>query len=445
MKRITFSKLEIDNTGKSSIKNACLRPVGMFLGIVYTPLLLNYLGEEANGVWATVLSVITWINYCDLGIGNGLRNCLAKELAIDDYKNAKETVSTAYIVLTAIAIVLLGVLLILSYTLDWNDILNTHLSVRPMMIITEVFIVLNFVFALSNSILYALQFSERVSLRGCIVQVFNIVGLFFLSYLEKGNLAHMALLFGLSTAIVYVCNTISIMSKYSYLVPSIFFFQKTKVKEITNVGTQFFIIQLTAVLILSSQNLIVSNFFGASAVTPFNTVNTAFAAIYSVMAALVVPIWSRTTEAAAKGDFFWIRQAMKKIRYVAGVFIVMFIGIVFFYKDFSRIWLGRDLDYPSGLIGVTCAFYIMQIINLIFVQFYYGMGEIKSYMWLTVLQAIAIVPLAKFLSLNLGLGVAGVKLSSTVLLLISGIVLPFLTYGKINELEKRYIESNRKE
>lgn len=432
IKRLINSILK-DATARSSIKNMLLRPVGMILAILYTPLLINYLGEEANGVWATVLTVITWINYCDLGIGNGLRNLLAKELATEDYESAQQSVSTAYIVLTGISIILLVILLIPTFLLNWNDVLNTKLSVRTMLIITEVFIIINFVLALSNSIFYALQESEKVSLRSCLVQVINIICLIFLSKIEKGNLNHMAILFGTSTAVVYLFNTIDIFRKRKEISPKLHAFRKSKVKSITKVGMQFFIIQLTSVLTISSQNWIVSHIFGAAEVTPVNTVTNAFATIYSICGALLIPMWSKTTDAITRKDYLWVRMTMKRVRYIAMLFIPLLIVIAFLFEDISLIWLGRTLNYQKGVIFTTCLFYILNIENLMFTQFYFGIGDVTPYMWITVIQAIIIIPLSMaFAQL---FGVAGVKLASSTMLLISGIALPILLYRKLNQLE----------
>lgn len=435
MRKIVLSKF--DKTSISSIKNMLIRPLGMILAAIYTPLLLDYLGTEANGVWVTILSIITWINYCDLGIGNGLRNLLTKELTREEYDEAAKSVSTAYIVLSGISMVILIVLVCLSLLTNWNSVLGTTLSVRPMIIITLVFVVINFVLALSNSILYAMQLSEKVSIRSCLVQVINIIVLLVLNHLEEGNLTHMAILFGSSTSIVYIYNSILIFRKKKYLIPRLSAFDKRKIKDICNFGLQFFVVQLTAVLIFSSHNFLISFFFGAEAVTPVNTVSTVYAAGYSFMAALVIPLWSRTTEAIEKGEFAWIRSAMKKTRMIAIVFILGFIVVGFIYKDISKIWLGRELNYQPGVISVTCLFYIMEVINLIFVQFYYGMGDIKEYVWLTILQAVCMIPLSYLLAIVCGLGVAGVKLAPTILLAVSGIILPILTYRKLAQFEKK--------
>ena len=69
-------KIIIGATEKSALRSVFIKPISMVLSLLYTPALLAYLGDEKYGVWATILSVISWVNYCDIGIGNGLRNIL---------------------------------------------------------------------------------------------------------------------------------------------------------------------------------------------------------------------------------------------------------------------------------------------------------------------------------------------------------------------------------
>ena len=77
-------RTKIGSTEKSALINMGFKPISAIVSLVYTPMLLSYLGDEKYGLWATVLSIITWINFFDVGIGNGLRNLLAKILAEDD-------------------------------------------------------------------------------------------------------------------------------------------------------------------------------------------------------------------------------------------------------------------------------------------------------------------------------------------------------------------------
>ena len=153
---------KIGETEFSGAVNMLIKPIGMIISIIYTPLLLAFLGNEKYGLWATVLSIINWINYFDAGIGNGLRNLLSKEVGNKQYNETKKSVSTAYGLLMVIAGVTLTLLVILTYKLDWYEIFSTTIDMKYTLLISFTFICINFVLALSNMLLYALQKAEVV-------------------------------------------------------------------------------------------------------------------------------------------------------------------------------------------------------------------------------------------------------------------------------------------
>ena len=102
-----LSKLFKTKEERSGLISALLKPVGMVLSLIYTPMLLHYLGSEKYGLWATILSVISWINYFDVGIGNGLRNTVTANIEAGEYAEAKKNVSTAYVILSGVSFVIL--------------------------------------------------------------------------------------------------------------------------------------------------------------------------------------------------------------------------------------------------------------------------------------------------------------------------------------------------
>ena len=116
----------LDSTRKSSLINFVLKPLNVLLGIVYTPLLLSYLGAEKYGLWATILSIINWINYCDVGIGHGLRNLVTKELVCNDEEGVRKSVATAYVILSIISMIVLFVCIIIVFSLDWIIVFSTE-------------------------------------------------------------------------------------------------------------------------------------------------------------------------------------------------------------------------------------------------------------------------------------------------------------------------------
>ena len=125
-----WGKIKQSKLSQSMLKNLLLKPISYILNLVYTPLLLSYLGEEKYGLWATILSIIAWVNLCDIGIGNGLRNLLTSELANNELEDARKSVSTAYITLSIISLLITALLGVVSIFFNWGKAIRTATSVH---------------------------------------------------------------------------------------------------------------------------------------------------------------------------------------------------------------------------------------------------------------------------------------------------------------------------
>lgn len=430
---------KFDATQKSALINLALKPLSMVLTIIYTPLLLGYLGDEKYGLWSTILSIISWVNYCDIGIGQGLRNLLAKELSNKQYKQAQKSVSTAYVVLTGISTVLLFISLVMVGVLDWHKIFNTKVEMTYPLAISFVFICINFILALSNTLLYALQLSERIALRNCLVQLLNIIGLKILDLNTSGNLVLVSILFGASTSIIYIWNTVQIFKRHKELVPGFKGFDKTKVREISNVGIKFFVIQLACIALYTTDNILITNLFGGEAVTPFNIVYRAFNSAYAFLAALIVPYWSKTTAALAQNDIKWIKKSIIQLNIVTAIFDLGYIALAILFKPIAHIWLGRNLEYPAGIILVMCIYYCLYSIVMVNTQFINGIGNVNCQLIVMVFMGIANVPLSIFLAKNCGFGVVGIRLATTILMAVAAVIFPVNLYKIVKKIETKNI------
>ena len=81
--------------------------LSMCLSYISIPLFLKYLGQQDYGLWMTIFSIVSWIYTFDLGIGNGLKNKLTESLTKKNYNEAREYITTGYVVLGIIAICIL--------------------------------------------------------------------------------------------------------------------------------------------------------------------------------------------------------------------------------------------------------------------------------------------------------------------------------------------------
>ena len=423
-------------TEKSAIINMALKPVSAILSLVYTPILLDYLGDEKYGLWATILSVITWISFFDVGIGNGLRNLLSRLISEKKEIDAKKAVSTAYIVLSIIATILFVFLAFMSFFADWCYIFSTSVPLRMVLLITFLFICVNFVLALSNTILYALHKAEMVSVRSCLVQATNIICLLLIRQFSNENLTIIAILFGATSAFFYMEASATIFRKHLYLRPSIHYFDKMMIKEISGVGIKFFIIQIMGLLLFTVDSMLITHYFGSAKATPFSITNKVFNTIYSAFVAFAVPYWSRTTVAYNQGDSLWIKKSIKKMLGVGLGFIVCYFVMAVVFEPVINIWLNRNLDNQTGLVFLMAFFYSIYTLLGVECQFINGTGLITTQLIIYIIIGILNVPLSIIMGVYLGMGCFGIRLATTVLVMAAVIVLGFDLKGTLRKVEE---------
>ena len=90
------------------------------------PLMIQYLGPEQFGVWSTLLTVMTWLVFFDLGVGNGLRNMVAIALAQNDQADAAKFIASGYTIVGIISLVLWVFIFAISYFVPWQSFFNTE-------------------------------------------------------------------------------------------------------------------------------------------------------------------------------------------------------------------------------------------------------------------------------------------------------------------------------
>lgn len=411
------------------------KPIGMIISFFYTPILLAYLGEEAYGIWSTILSIINWINYFDIGIGQGLRNILARSITLGDKDKAQKSVSTGYMALSVISFVtcLIGILLI--FFLNLNAVFNTALSVRPALLVSFFCICINFVLSLSKTLLYATQQAEKVGLMTVLTQGLNLAGIFLLSLFGKGNILAVAIVIGFSGIIVNLIFTGKIWRKFAYLVPKRTQYQSLELKGICNVGIKFFFIQIAALILYSTDNMIITQLFGPSYVTPYHTAYVAFGIVNGLFSAMISPLWSKYTVAMAKKDYKWIKKTVfcldKMLPFIGIILIIE--ALVF--QPLSRIWLHKELIYEAGLIPCMALYYFLSIWGSIYSNVLNGMSKVNLQLVMAVISAVLNIPLSILLGKNCVMGTTGVCLATCICMLMTNIPVTVGTHRLINRYD----------
>ena len=406
---------------KNSALSLGYKVLGIILSFVASPILLSCLGERKYGEWVTLLSFVSWIYYLDLGIGSGLRNNLTKSLARGDEKTGKQYVSTAYVLISGIsafAFVLASFLLWRFRIIDWIGLNDSEEDLSLCVIIAIGFACINFIISLVNNVWYALQKSGLVAFWGVLGQSVSLVAFIVISFLDVSLLVYFVIAEGFGQLLKNIIASIVCYSKNKAIKPSVTSFNSRYVKEIVSFGLQVFVMQIGALVLNSTDNIVISKVLNVENVTPYSFCYTYFGVINTAYIALITPLLSAYTAAYAKKDKTWIKGMMKKNADLYIIFIIGTIFAAFLFKPFSIIWLRKELAFDNLLIIFIALYYMLLMLCHVFSTFLTGVGIVRETTIATIIQTIINIPLSIFLAKNLNLGTAGVALGSALSLLV---------------------------
>lgn len=420
------------NIKKNIISSSYLKIFGLGLSYIVVPITLSYLNNEKYGVWLILLSMLSWISFMDIGLGNGLRNRLTESLSNNDIRSAKEYISTAYAVMVMIASVLLFALIIVALLADWSSIFNTkYIAEKELtltVIIVIVFFMANFILSLSNQLFYSVHESAFTGLTAVLLNGTLLFIILILSKTTDGSLIFLSLAYGLAMVISGALMTALFFFRYKELKPSLKNIKKDKINNILQLGISFFIIQISSVIIFTTDNMIITQLFGPSEVTPYNIVKKLFNIIIMGHTIVVTPLWSAYTEANSKKDFSWMRQTLKRTNYLMVLIIVAISTLVLLSKPIINIWIGSDVEIPEGLVLAMGLYTMVHVWNNNYSYLLNGIGRVKISSFVATLGAIFNIPVSVFLAIYLNMGTIGVIIGTIGSLLIFSFSGPLEAY-----------------
>lgn len=431
------SKTVLKNIGISML----MKPVSMVLNLIYTPLVLGYLGDIKYGIWAIILNIISWINYFDVGIGNGLRNKLSEKISLNDHEGANKYVSTAYLSTSFISSIFFIIIVLVWCLFDFSDFFNLQVAdenTNAIIAISVCFVCVNFVLSLSKTSAYAIQQPGMISVVGVVGQALQIVTILIVSKLFSPSLLVVAIMYGTISLIESIVLYLIITHHRTYLVPRLKNASKEYFKPLITLGLGFFVLQICSLVLNTTDNLLISNLYGSAAVTPYDIVYKVFYMSVQVHGIIIMPIWSAYTAAAAQKDMGWIKNTMKRLNQVTVLISAGDIIGIFVFKPFARIWLHKDLEYSNTLILIIAIYMIATMIGNSYSSFLCGVGHIKASVIISGIGAVINIPCSIYFSRDCGMGQVGIILGSLVVMMISVFVLPAISHKWISQKSKEW-------
>jgi len=406
-----------------------LKAASILITFLLVPLTLHYLGTARYGIWITLSSILGWIGFFDIGLGNGLRNRFAEAMARSDHSLAKKYVSTTYGGMTAIFGAIMLIFFLINPFLNWAKILNTppgmEQEVTVLATVVVVFFIMRFVTGLISVILTA---DQRPALSGLLTFLGNLValaGVYPITKITEGSLVYIGIALSAAPVIVYIVASFWYFGHdYSFCKPSLKSFHRQYLRDLMSLGVQFFIINIAVLVIFTTSNLIITQLFSPAEVTPYNIAYRYFSMITMGFEIILVPLWTAFTDAYVKKDISWIKNTIRYLLLIWGGIIVFSAVMLVFSGIFYRFWVGTAVTIPFSMSALLAGYVILATWCNLWAYFINGTGKIRISLYIAVFQAVANIPLAIFLARNLHLGPQGVVLATMIVMLVSAVLAP---------------------
>jgi O-antigen/teichoic acid export membrane protein len=411
---------------KNILYSFMIKGLSILISLVLVPLTINYINPSRYGVWLTLSSMISWFGFFDIGFGNGLRNKFAEAIAKRQEESAKIYVSTTYAALCIIMGILLILFLCINHYINWVKILNTtqdmanELSILA--IIVFVFFCLRFVFHLLNTVLTANQEPAKASFFDFLGNLFSLIIIYILTKTTSGNLIYLGTALSFTPVLVLAASSLWFYSNdYKRFAPSIKYVRVKYAKSLLSIGSIFFFIQIGALLLFQTDNIVITQLFGPKEVTTFNIAYKLFSVLLMVFNIIMTPFWSAFTDAYAKKDWSWIKntfiEMQKYLLFMSLLAIVLLAISPFIYK----LWLNDKVQVPFSLSFVVSSYVIATCWLTLNCFILNGIGKIRLQLYLYIVSTIINIPLA--ILLGKVIGISGIPLSNLFVLIFMGVIL----------------------
>ncbi|MDH6235814.1 hypothetical protein [Cryobacterium sp. CG_9.6] len=318
------------------------------------PVTLRYLGADLFGFWMIVTSITAMGMFADLGLGNGLLTRLVWAVAGRDFVKAKTLVSTAYLTLGGIAVLLLTVIWLAVPLIDWRRVESQSNGLDALTAQVVAGLALS-AFAVSipltlvQRVQYALQEAWKSNLWQVTGAVLTVATVYTTALLDLGAVPVIAAAV-FAGPVTILINNLVYFSRRGLLRPSFRSASRTAAGSLLRVGFAFFCLSVLTSLSLNVDNLIVARVADFATVSQYSITSKLFALLGLAVTLVALPLWPANGEALARGDVRWVRTTTRAmVLFSVGAVALGGLVLVVGRDLIATLWLGNTTGIPLDL------------------------------------------------------------------------------------------------
>ena len=402
------------------------------VGLISVPISLNYWKLEKYSIWLLINSVLLFLSVSNLGL-NAAASILINKNS-NNFEKLNILKKSFLLVLISIVVIFIFFLSVNHFFSSWIKLLgdipnNLEEETKKACIVLMLFFLINVPFSLITSAITGFHKVYIENYFSIISIIFIFLGLLLNIYIN-GNLIKFAFITGITSSILSVFRTVYF---YFYIYLKIIKTNEThrvdssygidsSYRNIFVTGIRCVAGSVASMVVLNTDNFVISHFLGIEKVTPFAITFKLFILCFNFIYIFNSSIIPLVGKSIGKGDMNYIKELYQRTFYlISWIGGGIWIGSISLFKTFIINWSGVE-----GYAGLMALFflggysYIFSIVNLNYIMIN-TFNFIKGMVWIVWLEAIINVVTSIFLSKYFGLG--GVALGTFLGTLLSPMIL----------------------
>jgi O-antigen/teichoic acid export membrane protein len=343
----------------TSVASFGAKGISVLTTVIAVALTVSYLGPERYGMWMTISTVVLFLSFADLGVGNGLLNAVSDAQGREDRVGAQRAVSSAFALLSAVGVALVCVFALSYRWVDWGRAFNLSSELAVAEAPVTMFVLVScFSVGLPLSIVQRIQWGFQEGFASTLWGAFgSLIGVAMLVVAVKARLGLPYLVFCISGGplLATVLNaTWQFGWVRPWLRPRLRYASFGMARKLMVAGAYFTVLGVMTILGTQSDPIFITHAVGPEASAAYSITQKLFA-MTMVASFFVAPLWPALSEAISRGDVAWAKGAFQRfVRVAVLTGVVTGGGLVFCGRWVVELWVGSAL-VPSRSLLVAMA------------------------------------------------------------------------------------------
>lgn len=330
---------------------------GLLLGatLISVPLSVGYLGVERYGIFVALTSLTAMFMFADLGLGNGLMNIVSDANGRSDQTTVQRSVSSAYVMLLGVALVLLVIGAAAYPLIDWAVLFGTTPRTASETGPAAAVLIVLYVVGLPLGLAERVRLGFQEGFVNSLIAIFGVLGGLLglvVAIVAEATLPWLVLAVSLPPLAALGFNAALLFARdHPSLRPRWSFASREMVLRLARVGFLFFALQLAVVVAFQSDVLVAAALLGPEAAATYAVTIRVFMIVPSLIGLVLMALWPAYTEAIARGDRLWVRQTLR--RSVIGAAVASSassVALIVAGPSVIRFLTGDLIEPPVGLV-----------------------------------------------------------------------------------------------